>query len=152
MLDKLALTIGFQGESGGRSHPDANVNVATVALYNEFGTIESPQRSFLRSTMFERRAEIAAAFAKELRPVVMGKRKAVDGLSAVGAIVAKFVRQKIDQAGSWAVPNEIATIKKKGHSQPLRGGDILTGSSGGTMKKAVSWAVRRGGVVLATGS
>lgn len=149
-LGELELTIGFQGDSGAAIHPLAKVPVATVALYNEFGTIDAPARNFLRATMFERREEIVALYAREAGRVAMGKAQPVEALSRVGEAIAEMVREKIAAADQWATPNAPSTIAKKGHAQPLLGGSLADGVTGGTLRRSVSWAVRRGGAIVAS--
>lgn len=151
-LRTLSLTLGFQGEKGAAIHPMAEVPVATVAMFAEYGTIDAPARSFLRSTMFERRADIAKAFAAELGKVAAGKATALEGMSAVGKATAAMIREKIERARGWATPNKPSTIAKKGHSQPLRGGDANGSYDGGVMLDAVTWAVRKNGSIVAEGT
>lgn len=141
-LKTLSLTIGFQGQTATASYP-SGVNVATVAMFMEFGTIDAPARGFLRSTMFEKRGAIAAAFAKGLAPVAEGKREPVDALAGIGHDVAEMVRDKIDRAPAWAAPLAASTVRKKGHSRPLEETTL--------MRNSVTWAVRKGGAIVAEG-
>lgn len=151
-LSQLTLTIGFQGATGAAIHPSADVPVATIALYAEFGTINAPARSFLRSTMFERRKDIARLYAVELGKVVGLKQKPVEALSNVGAGVVEMVREKINRARTWAVRNAESTIERKGHAQPLIGGDAEKALVGGKMRDSVTWAVRKAGAIVAEGT
>lgn len=151
-LGQLDLAIGFLGENGSAIHPGTDVSIATIALYNEFGTIDSPARNFLRSTMFERRQDIADVFAREMAQVAQGKRQPVEATSNAGRAIAHMVRERIDRAPSWATPNAPSTIDKKGHDRPLLGGDPAKRIAPGTMRNAVGWAVRRGGSVIAEGT
>lgn len=153
LLTLHQLCVGVPGSKGGATHPGSNITVATVGLFLEYGTIDAPARSFLRSTVFERSAEIADLYAREiaagLREAIAGHVDAVGPLSRIGAGVAQMVRDKVDSAAGWAAANAPSTIKKKGHGQPLLGGDIRRGIAGGTLRDAIGWSVRRAGAVIA---
>ena len=149
-LNGLALTIGFQGESGGQLYP-TGINVATVALYNEFGTRGKrfgrganrgiPARSFLRRAIFENRSEIRKLFAREMRKVflVKGAIGPLEALGNIGEGIAKMVKRKVIDAKLWATPNAPATIKKKGFDFPLKGQPSRLDS---LLSNSISWAVR----------
>ena len=57
-LGELFLTIGFQGATALALYPNKStpINVATVALYNEFGTQNAPARPFMRRTITRQHA------------------------------------------------------------------------------------------------
>ncbi len=146
------ITIGFQGADGSKKHPGATLNVATIALYNEFGTdAGNPSRPFMRSTIFENRARIARMAAALYKSVITGKRSPLKASSELGEFVAKLMVERIDNASSWAEPNKEATIERKGHSRPLLGGDPQRSIAPGTMRDSISWAVKKNGSVLARG-
>lgn len=136
-LNNLALTIGFQGATGLTMYANGKINVATVALYNEFGTKDSPARPFMRRTINENLREIEAAFAFAFAQVVELKAKPIPAMAAVGRFIAQAMVEAIDTALSWAIPNSEGTIFAKGANRPL----IDTG----LMKKSITWAVRKGG-------
>jgi len=141
-LDGLRLTLGFQGSKGITLYENG-ANVATVAFWQEFGTIDIPARGFLRSTMVEQSSAIARAFAVELAGVFDRKRDPVEALAAVGATIAKMIKRKIDTSRSWATPNAPSTIAKKGDNFPLHESDL--------MSESVTYAVRRGASILREG-
>lgn len=144
-LKGLRVMVGFQGQKGATIYAEGKdpPNVATVAFWQEFGTIDIPARSFLRSTMLERRNDIVRAFAVELRPVFERGRDPVQALAAAGAKVAAMVKRKIDTSRHWAVPNAPRTIAKKGHDFQLHESDL--------MSESVTYTVRRGPLILAEG-
>lgn len=150
-LDGLEIELGFIGRDGAMRHPLARVSMATIAMYNEFGTIDAPARPFMRSMFLEHKREIAQAFAVAYAAVVEGKRDPEDATADVAALMAKLMRQRIDRSRSWAVPNAVSTIEKKGHSHPLIGGDIEKNVAGGSMKEAIGYAVLRNGTEVRTG-
>jgi len=143
-LQALSLTIGFQGTDGARQHPEAKVSLATVAMFNEFGTINSPNRSFLRSTMREEGDRIARIYAEEMRAVFMQGKDPVAVLSTIGARVVGLVRDKIESSRVWATPNAPSTIRKKGVGKP----PLIDTRY---MLDHVSWAVRERGLIIKQG-
>lgn len=142
-LKGLRLTLGFQGEKAATLYENG-ANVATVAFWQEFGTINIPARGFLRSTMLEKRDAIARVQAVELAPVFTQGRDPVKALAAIGSKVAAMVKRKIDTSRQWATPNAPSTVAKKGDDYPLHESDL--------MSESVTYAVRRGPSILAEGS
>ena len=160
-LSGAELTIGFQGpEAAERYEPKfggkPGANVASVAMYNEFGTPAGPrhagipQRSFLRSSVFENRDKIQKKFAQATKrgigadATLGGKGDPLFELGRVGASIVRMVKTKIRGSRSWAKPNAPYTIAKKGFDYPL----IETRK----MLKAVSWAVRMNGAIVKKGT
>lgn len=137
LLDDLVVVVGIVGASASAKHPDSDTTVATVALFNEFGTPTSPERSFIRSALREGQAELARKYQQQMTLVIMGRRSPVQALSACGQLGAQLVKRKLDTASVWAVPLSLATIKAKGSSVPLRDTD--------TVREAIGYAVRQGG-------
>ncbi len=143
-LKGLRLTLGFQGAKGATLYENGE-NVATVAFWQEFGTIDIPARGFLRATMLEQSGAIAKAFAVEFAKVfdVDSPRDPVEALGAVGLRVVKLIKRKIDTSRSWATPNAPSTVAKKGDNFPLHESDL--------MSESVTYAVRRGASILKEG-
>jgi hypothetical protein len=145
-LNELSLTIGFQGESGGQLYP-TGANVSTVALYQEFGTKTIPQRAFLRSTMFERRDAVERimgdAIGEAITQASTSISPAIGALSRAGAKIVRLVERKIDTSTGWAKANAPSTVAKKGFDYALHETDL--------MARSVTWAVRRGSTILASG-
>ena len=147
----LQLTIGFQGRTGRQLYPlgfkkpgTKRVSVAQVATYQEFGTIDIPARSMLRGTLFERREDIRRSAVREFAMfMAIPHADPVATLSRIGADVASFVAQRIERSRSWAKKNAPSTVKKKGFDNPLHETDLMANS--------VTWAVRRGGSIIAEG-
>ena len=135
-LNNLALTIGYQGSSALTLYPDGKINVATVALFNEFGTENMPARGFMRRAISENLPQIQAAIATAFKEVVELRAKPVPAMHAMGRIIAEMMVEEINTASTWAAPLATSTIEGKGHADPL----IETG----LMKKSITWAVRKG--------
>ncbi len=139
-LGELFLTIGFQGATALAIYPNRStpINVATVAIYNEFGTQNAPARPFMRRTITDNMREIQAEAAKNFAKVAALKLSAIDAMNEIGRFVAWKMVDRIEKSPSWAIPNAQSTIDAKGHDHPLIGTQTL-------MKKSITWAVRKGG-------
>lgn len=109
---------------------------AMVAAVHEFGAPAAhiPQRSFLRSTLDERREEIASAQAKLAVRALEGKVEHGTALNQLGAKVAGMVVAKINSN----IPPKLAdeTIDRKNSSVAL----ISTGQ----LKSSITWKVMGG--------
>ena len=132
---KLDATVGF----GATMHPDAMVSVATIAAVHEFGRADRtiPERSFIRSALRLHQKEIANAMVQGLGRVIVGEMSAVESMVVVAKLVGSFVLARMDDAASWAVPLEQATVDAKGHAFPLVDSFY--------MREHLEWEVRRNG-------
>lgn len=136
-LGKLALTIGFQGQPALELYDGGKVNVATVALFNEFGTQNMPARGFMRRTVAQNLQAIQSEFATHFAAVAELRETAIEAMFAVGKFVADSMVDEINTSTAWAAPNAPSTIKRKGFDHPLIETEM--------MKQAITWAVRTGG-------
>ena len=144
-FNNFYLTIGIQGPGGLRKYPDSDINVASIAWYQEFGTRSINSRPFLRRTMFEKRAEIEESIREAVTRAIDTGRT-VRELAKSGAEIAELVRRTIMSSRSWAKPNAPATIKKKGFDWPLNETGLLA-------EESISWAVRsKTGQIVKQGS
>lgn len=102
--------VGVRGQADGE--------LATIAAANEFGTRDGhvPERSFLRSTVDENRAEYAKALGQVLEGVIDG-RSATPGLQRIGVRAKADVQRKIRAIKT--PPNAPSTIRQKGSRNPL---------------------------------
>jgi hypothetical protein len=93
-----------------------------VAIVHEFGGGHVPQRSFIRATIDQKRAEIQAEQVKAARAVLLGKVTPEVALQRLGAFVVGLMQARI--VAGIAPPLAASTLrKKKGKATPL----ILTG-------------------------
>ncbi len=168
-LRSLTLTVGVQGQKGmAIVQPMSNaaravrtgtrrrgvtpkiavgrINMATIALFNEFGTRKIPQRSFLRGALFANREKIAAKIAQIMEQyIARPMMDAVTALSRIGAFVASLVKTRINTTSHWARSNAPSTIAAKGFDRPLH--------DTGRLSKSISWAVRGpGGSIISEGA
>ena len=136
-LAELVVVVGIVGARASARHPDSELTVATVALFNEFGTSRQPERSFIRSALRENVSELDRKYQQQVTLVIAGRRSPVEALASVGQLGANLVKRKLDSASIWAVPLALATIKAKGSTVPLRDTDAV--------RDAIGYAVREGG-------
>lgn len=115
-LDKLNGTeveVGFFPEDryGPENH---NLPVATVAAYNEFGTVHNPQRPFMSDTFSDSMSQ--AAMARAMRDVFVGVIKGTPVqrlLNMLGRITGELMQISIQQYAAMG-GNSVETIKRKG--------------------------------------
>ena len=122
-LSKLELLVGVQEgevtsrEVRGHHTRDAGVSIAQYAAENEFGTRETPQRSFMRSSFDENLPKIETYVAKQYGLVIDGKQKARTAVGLIGQVLTAMIQRKIRQI--TFPPNSAITIARKGSSKPL---------------------------------
>lgn len=96
---------------------DGEVTVVEYATYNEFGTADIPERSFIRSTMDERKRRIFGKAFKLQGDIVLGKMTIDKALAIMGTLIKGNIIQKITNLRSPA--NADSTVQAKGSSNPL---------------------------------
>ena len=170
VLKKMRLKVGYQKPEGGTKY-GSGIKVAKLAAVMEFGGLivggkhgggtfhtgssgksrkhkwggtSMPARSFMRSTIEEKAAEIEACEMREIRKVIAGEKTPLEAMSAIGSYVVGLIRNKLRSASTWATPLSAATVAAKGSSTPLRETDLLMHS--------LSWQVNMGRGVLARGN
>jgi hypothetical protein len=112
-----AVFVGISADAG--TYPDGTP-VVLVAGVNEFGSSDGrvPERSYLRSTMDEKRAVYLAALTKASgKGVDFGKGALRRELEALGDRAVKDVQRKIDAIKSPR--NAPSTVARKGFDDPL---------------------------------
>lgn len=140
-LDNLYLTFGVHSSQGKLKY-ETGINVATVALYNEFGTDGNdehpgiPSRSYLRGTLTQHKSKITSAIADAVKEVVVNNKEPKKALGKVGRLVTRLVRMRLTQSRSWATRESRSTIIRKGFSWPLHNTLRLS--------RSISWQIRAG--------
>ena len=146
-IDDHVLTYGLQGSKGLSKYPNSDLNVATVALFQEFGTDTIPSRPFIRRTFKKKQKEINSKTEKEIGLVVSLTQTGQQAYQNIGKYVVGLIQDELKTSSSWAKRLDDKTIKDKGgKNSPLRDSDKLL--------KAISWAIRKGnssGTIIATG-
>lgn len=115
LANEPAVFVGVRGDAGSVD----GVPLLLIASANEFGTSDGhvPERSYIRSTVDERRATYLATLSKIVGDEVDGKQLAVKGLDRLGVRAVADVQRKITSLKE--PPNTAGTIRKKGSSNPL---------------------------------
>jgi hypothetical protein len=103
------------GVPEGKTEPDGT-STAKVAAMVEFGTVDSPERPFLRNGIRHAYPAITRFNAPALRAVAEGKMSADVALAHTGELAVAGVKREM-VSGDFA-PNAPSTIAKKGSSQP----------------------------------
>lgn len=119
ILDGSSVMVGVTNPNlnhPGKGNSRSNT-VAEVAFFNEFGTARIPERSFIRSTMDEKRSEFEATRDRLLNLVVDQRIDVKTALTALGFRVSQEIKAKIVRLNS--PPNAPSTIAKKGFNNPL---------------------------------
>lgn len=142
-LDGMRIEIGYLGSEGGAIHPDSRITVAHMALIHIVGADDVPRRDFMTTAIRMGTDEIERTIAAELRAMIAGTKDEVAALSVVGQLGVKLIRDRLNNAASWADPLEAETIEDKGGSKPL--------DATGTLERALSWRVMKGSAELARG-
>lgn len=113
-LDGMEVEVGFFEEDryGPENH---NLPVATVAAYNEFGTVHNPQRPFMSDTFSENMSQLfmARGMKAAMIDVLKGGQASIRLLKSLGRIAADLMQVSIQQYAA-AGGNSSATIAKKG--------------------------------------
>lgn len=99
------------------THPSGDITTAGIGFAHEFGTEVLPERSFIRSTIQEKKKDTISLQKKLLKKIVRGDMKLETGLGLIGEFMSNAIREKIVAIDS--PPNLPATIAKKGSSNPL---------------------------------
>ncbi len=132
-VGKYSLHVGFpEGESPASGKLATMSEVATIAAFNEFGTANSPERSFIRSTYDEKEEDIFAFMKDQYeRTITSGQRfgpflsRPTETLfrrpklfyDRLGVYTADLIKEKIRDLST--PPNAPSTIRIKGSSNPL---------------------------------
>jgi hypothetical protein len=97
----------------------SSLSLIEVAMVHEFGAPAAniPQRSFIRATVDERRADIDAMLAKQAQRIVAGAVDASVALDQVGLKIVGWVQQAIKKGIAPALAPR--TVARKKSSKPL---------------------------------
>lgn len=137
---KITITVGIHADAGAEKHVPppssqagaandttaaaandtgsrADLTVADVATFNEFGTSRIPQRSFIRAWVDENADFIQKTIAGQMRLVAAGKLDAETAAERIALACEGSMKQRISRG--IPPPNAPATIARKGSSKPL---------------------------------
>jgi hypothetical protein len=118
-LDKLRKTLQTMGAKAvkvGVLGSDGS-DIVQVATFNEYGTQNIPERSFIRSTMTANQAKYAKGLKRAFEAVLDNRIGPEQALGLVGLEVQKDIQARITELRD--PPNADATVAAKGSSNPL---------------------------------
>lgn len=118
-------------KKGEKSEP---ATMAEVAFYNEFGTEDIPERSFLRSTVDENNRKYAKLYEQLMGKVMEGKLSVERAMGLLGEKARSDVRKTI--RSSVPPPNAPATLARKKSTKTL----VDTGQ----LSQSITYEVREG--------
>lgn len=123
------VTVGVHENAGTYQN---GVSVGEVALWNEFGTENIPERSFVRSTYDENEAKIAQWTAELLAEVSIGLISMTKALETLGFRYQVLIQNKITSGPPPAnAPATLAAKQRAGvGSTPLNWTKLLLRSIG----------------------
>jgi hypothetical protein len=130
------LKVGvFDGVGGGTGE------IATIATIHEFGAPRAniPPRSYIRATIRERKAELAALMARVVRLMIQGKLDERRALELVGAWLAGAIKGRI-VSGPFT-PLKPATIARRRKNPADPDGPIKPLIDTGQLKNAVTFII-----------
>lgn len=114
--EKAYVTIGVHDDAGKYPGPNAP-SVVEVALWNEFGTQTSPERSFIRSTLDDNRSQIEQWRLEVIANVLHKDWTVTKALETIGFRVQTLIQNKIKS--NVPPPNASSTQRKKSQSGSL---------------------------------
>lgn len=112
---------------------DAGQDIVNRATFNEFGTRNIPERSFIRSTFDENLARYERQMKRDAKAMGTGGVDADLVLNRAGLRATADIQKKITELDS--PPNAPATIARKGSSNPL--------IDSSRMKQSVNYEIKK---------
>jgi hypothetical protein len=110
------IKVGILSSDGEKKYEDA-VTVLEVAVWNEFGTDQTPERSFIRAWFDENEGRLREAMRRMMVSVVAGKRTKEQALEILAQRCVGEIQKRI--AAGINPPNAESTIERKGSDKPL---------------------------------
>jgi len=108
------VTVGIHRKEG--KHKDSDLTVAAIGAIHEYGARGMPERSFMRSTLFEQRRKISSALFRVAKGNFK-KKRTQNGIKKIGEYLRGKIQAKI--VALRTPPNALSTIQRKGSSNPL---------------------------------
>ena len=133
-MEKLRSKRVFIGFQAGKVIDDRGVDMAQIAMFNEWGTSTAPARPFLRQTADENLDDIKAFGGEKIQDIAEGGM-AEDALKQLGVYGKGLVQEQIKN-GTFE-PNAPSTIRRKKSDKPL----IDTGK----MRQSVNFVIKKKG-------
>jgi hypothetical protein len=102
------VTIGIHEDAG--AYPDGT-SVVQVALWDEFGTETSPERSFFRSTLDRKEGQINQWREEMIKKIVDGEMTVEKALETLGFRIREMIKNTIQS--NVPPPNAPSTLDHK---------------------------------------
>lgn len=118
-LHKSFAKIGVQGSESSKSHKEAEtgkpgINLVKLATIHEFGAPKAkiPQRSYIRTTMDERRAEFRQMGDKLVDSLLAQQLSAKGLLARMGIVIESAIKAKMPKTKALKASTIRSRIKK----------------------------------------
>lgn len=129
----ITAEVGIFAPDSTNQYPDG-ATVIEAAVYNEFGTADIPERSFLRSTVDENKGAYADLSAQIIRhAIIVGDDNIDRGMADLADEMRDDTRRKIRTLRTPR--NAPSTAKAKGFDNPLVETGLLERSVSGRVVK-----------------
>ena len=107
------VTIGLHEDAG--RYPQADLSVVEVGLWNEFGTENIPERSWLRAAISDNISEIKMLRVLAIKKMMTGEMNLQSALEMVGFRIQLMVQNKIkSNVPPENAPSTVAAKLRKG--------------------------------------
>lgn len=116
---KAAERVTVEGKTITATFLQEKVTVLDVAIWNEFGTVNIPERSHIRLTYDQMKNKWFAENKKLMVRILKGRITVKEALEIVGLLIESDIKGKIQKTDSSWPPNAPSTIQKKKSSKPL---------------------------------
>jgi hypothetical protein len=110
-IDGKYVSIGVHEDAGQYTEGKNPPSVVQVAFWNEFGTVNIPERSFIRSTVDEGASEIDELREQVVASIEEHTMTEYQALSKVGFTISEMIRNKIKS--NIPPANSPATLAEK---------------------------------------
>ncbi len=123
LAENAYVLIGFQqgtvtkSQTKDKRTKKAGLSIPEIAAENEFGTMQIPARSFMRTSFDENAQLIGRAIENQYDKIAEGKSTTKKSLGLIGLLMKDLIQVKIRQITT--PPNAASTIRVKKSSKPL---------------------------------
>jgi hypothetical protein len=135
-MGRPSIAVGILAGQGAEESHGEGLTTLQVAIWNEFGTVNMPARSFVRAWFDENVAQIRADLKSLMKLVVAGKMTKERALDLIAVRCVGQIQERM--AAGIPPPNAPSTIAKKG------GGKTTPLIDTGQLRAAVSSRVDPG--------
>jgi len=130
-IKNARIEVGVIGSQAQSRPYDGPLTIADVATFNEFGTVNAPARSFIRSTFDENQNYVS--YVERKASLLTKGVPARTILKIIGTKIKQDVVAKINNLR--VPPNAASTIARKKSSNPL--------IENGRLKQSISYRIKK---------